>query len=216
MPTPTPSQQGMSGSPPHKKPALILVAGLVIGAVAGYGLGNIGPATETNSGYDAGYEAARMKLQESGLFLETEQETDSLAGVITEIKGDTLTIESELPSLNPLDAVDAPLVRTVKVDEATNIYRIVLKSVEVLQEEFQPAPAVGDPAADINAQLEPFTREPVEFSEISIGMNLIFSADHNIFNEESFTATEIQLPELIEEDLTLLPDTEALPAPIAP
>lgn len=189
MPTPSPSQERVS-APLLKRPAVSLLAGLIVGAIAGYGAASLTAPSQKKAelGFDAGYEAARAKLKESGLFVATPSETNVLSGVIGEVSDGSFTLQATSVSLNPLDAVDAPAMRTVTVSEATEIYRFAEKDPLELQAEFERFNEAADPEA---LPPEPFTRESADFSELKPGMLVSITADHNIFSETTFEAIEV-------------------------
>lgn len=166
------------------------LAGLAVGFVAGYGAGRVSTGTPINplapgaGGYQAGYDAARKKLAESGLFPPAPTELRSLTGTVTEIKNSTITLSVDLRSLNPLEEIDAPKERRVTVTEDTKISRRVVKTPEELREEFA-AREPGTPPPS------PFKRIELKLEDLKAGDIVAVSADKNILSETSFEATEI-------------------------
>jgi len=172
---------------------MILLAVLVAGALLGYGTTSLlqGKTAHTyKDGYRAGYEAARQKLKESNLFPEVPTETNTLSGTVLKTDKKSFTFESQNLALNPLEAEKTPSTRTVKITESTRIYRITPRNPEELQAEFERFQEAADPEA---RPPEPFPREDVDASAIQSGMIITVTADHNIFSEEVFEASEISL-----------------------
>lgn len=168
------------------------LAGLAVGFVAGYGAGRVSTGTPINplapgaGGYQAGYDAARKKLAESGLFPPVPTELRSLAGTIVEIKDSTLTLSVDLRSPNPLEEIEAPKERRVTVTKSTKISRRVAKTPEELREEF----AARDPGTPTPPP-SPFKLVELKLEEIKAGDAVVVAAAKNILSETSFEATEI-------------------------
>ncbi len=175
-----------------KKIGLGLV-GLAVGFVGGYGAGRVSTGTPLNplapgksGGYQEGYDAARKKLAESGLFPPAPAELRSLTGTVKEIKGSTITLTVDLRSPNPLEEISAPKERLVTVAEDAKIRRRAPKTPAELQEEF----AAREPGAPTPPP-SPFKLVAVKLEEIKAGETVTVGADKNILSETSFAATEI-------------------------
>ena len=204
----------------------MLVGGLVVGAIVGYGAGRvltgtpISPLSDKRGGYDAGYEAATknaiMKLEESGLLPPAppgEQETLSLSGTIKSVSKNSITITADLAPPNPLVEIDVPTERVVMITESTKISKLVEKTPEEQQKEFEAFDAAIQAGEAPPPPPSPISQGSLDFDELKTGDIVSVTADHNIFSEESFDATEILLQELFVGSPSLAPAAAPPPPP---
>jgi hypothetical protein len=208
MPTPMPAQKP-SGAPLPKVPmaaanatrmATGIIVGLVIGALAGYGAGRVSvgspgsPLSPKKGSYEEGYEAAKKKLAESGLFPVQNTETRTLSGTVKEVRSDSLVLSVELRSTNPLEELDAPKERVVAIGTDTKIISRKQKLPEKFQEEvnrFQKALSSLETGAVPPSPPEPFETVELALKDIVTGMTVSVTADVNILTLAEFTAKEI-------------------------
>ncbi len=177
-----------------------LIAGLLVGAVVGYGAGRVSVGSPVNplfsksGSYQDGYNAAIKKLHDSGLIPAFPTSASSLSGTISAVGENSLTLEINLP-FNPLEELNAPKERTVTVTSATKIYKQNQKPPDQFQKElsdFQKA-AVTDHTA---TPPSPFTRSEASLKDLKKGDSVTVIAATDILFQKSFTAKEIDLSSL--------------------
>lgn len=190
---------------PASKAAGALIAGLVVGLVAGYGAGRVSTggftlSTGKNAGtYAEGYEAARKKIADSGIFPPAPSEMRAVSGAVKSVGADSFVMTTDLRTPNPLEEIDAPKERTVTVTADTKIYRQVQKSPEEQQKEFaqfqKAMTSPRDPKSDepLPTPPQPYKQEAVKLSELKPGDMVVASAAENIMTAASFTATEVSV-----------------------
>jgi hypothetical protein len=173
-----------------------VVAGLLVGFVVGWGIGRVSTGTPTSpfqgkGGFEAGYEAAKMKLKEAGLLPATITEIQSLSGEVTSVSDGTIVMKTMLRNPNPLDEVKYPEARTITVTEDTKIIKQTPRDPQEMQKaftQFQKDLAAGK--TGLQPPL-PFIQEELELEDIKQGDVISVTADHNILTETSFAAVEI-------------------------
>ncbi len=182
-----------------KKAGLMALASLAVGFVAGYGAGRVSTGTPINplgslggGSYQDGYNAAKKKLEDAHVFPPTPTSATTLNGTIKSVGSDSLVMETALSSPNPLEELNVPMERTVKIAADTAIDRQVPKTQEELQKEV--AKYQADLQAGKNVPLpSPFKLEKIALSDLKPGDTVDATADHDILHEASFNATEIDL-----------------------
>jgi hypothetical protein len=196
--------QKPSGAPLPKVPmasanatrmATGIIVGLIVGGVAGYGAGrvSVGPSAETprqKGSYQEGYEAAKKKLAESGLFPPAPTETRVLAGKVISVDGNSLVIEVDLRSANPLEEFAFPKRRTVRITDATKIIEQVNKPTEEFQKElakFQKDSQGGRVATPP----QPYIEKPVALGDLKAGQEISVISEVNILAALEFDASTI-------------------------
>ncbi len=178
----------------NKQPIAIFVivgvlAGLLIGGVAGYAL-NEGEAEEAfRQGVSQGREELEKeyaeKLEEVFPSPVEPEEVYSLRGKITSIEGGVLNVKQETHFANPLKD---PQVKTWQV-EVTDETELV-ERIEVSPEELEEA---GEEPA------EPFKETEISFSEFEEDDEVFVRAGENIKGKEGFKAQKIVLESTSEE-----------------
>ncbi len=174
--------------------AAIVILGLFLG---GYGLAMVNAnrqisKTSTNyqSGYDAGLEAARLIIAESGVLPPARQDLLSVSGNVISIDGNKIVISGAgRISPNPLDP-QGPYERTVNVGDRT-----VIKAVVPL------APAEFNAAlTKYNATVKqkktatppsPFVEKIVGVGDIKLTMAITVTASGDISNAATIDAETI-------------------------
>jgi len=164
-------------------------------AVAGFIAGS--PTGEKNKSYQAGWDAARQKLADSGFLPSLRAEIKSISGKIKAIDGHRITLETGL--FDPL-ADESLTTRTVIADESIRVYSLEQRD----QNEFMAA--LDDYNKKIQTQLngqtqaqtplpipEMFNKKEIAFSDLKIGDNINVSSSENIKEAKEFRVTEINL-----------------------
>ena len=206
----------------NKNAGIIFIAIVLIFAVAftmGFYMGkSISPKTVSSSKkpyqvtkdmadtFESGWEAAKMKLDESGLFPQRGQGMTNLSGIVTSVSGNSFEMTSNYQPRNPLADVP-PQTRTVLVTAQTQIVKRTAKSIEQLEEERtafekemdaqRDAMRDGSKPKDI-ARLTP----PERYLETNIDLNQIMQnqtvsvqADGDIEYADNITAVKIIVTE---------------------
>ena len=187
-----------------------LIAALVFFTL-GYLIGSakISPTGQLAIGantYQAGYEAAKQRLADSGFAAPmADFEIKNVSGQVTAVQGDDITLK--IRPLEPLADVDLD-ERTIKVDANTKIYALAEKDQtqyqkemadfnKKMQEQVNNMPAPGEiPASSAGAIMPPefFIKKPASLSDIKVGNNInVIAADKDIKNTKQFTAAEINI-----------------------
>lgn len=142
-----------------------------------------------DAGYSAGYNAAwdkATKLVDSTTIPIFPMLGDmlSIGGTIKTISlsGDSLIIEANPVSTNPLSEDSKPTVRTVKIAPATKIVKITAKTPEEIQTTIKQ-----------NQPFLPFSEEEITFSQLKEGGRITVNSDKNIRDETEITAAKIAL-----------------------
>lgn len=208
----------MAASAGRKLPIIGLV-GLLIGLVAGYGTGristgtSIGSLSDRNKAYQEGYDAAKKKVQDAHLFPAPLTRATILNGTVKSVGTDSLVVEVEIQSVNPLDEIDAPKERAVTVSSETKLTKQVAKSPEDLQKEsaaFEKSLASDTPIVTP----DPFRLEDTTLDAIHAGDRVTLTADHDILTAPAFAVTAIQV-QLPPTALPIIPPPGAPLMPVA-
>jgi hypothetical protein len=169
---------------------------LIIAALAGFFVigFTVGSSTSTvsvapgSAGYQAGYDAARQKLKDSGA-LPTPAEIKTVTGIVTVIAGANLTIQAYPVSANPLEPA-GPEVRTVTVSDAAAIVELVpLSDIE-----FRVALAAFNKQTIAGKQMTPptpFREASLKLSDVRVGSTITVTSATDIRDAASITATKI-------------------------
>jgi len=186
---------------------LVVVAAAFI-FMLGYTMG--GRQTEQaatgGTGKSAAYEQAvsdiKLKLQAAG-YLAPLGETKSISGTVTAVGTDSLDIDANQLSTNPLEE-PTPVKRHVTVGADTKIVKVeplspeesdaAMKNFMDEQKKYQAAMAAGK-VATVVPPVPPVmeTIIDIKLSDLAEGDTVIVGADQDIARAESFTATEVKL-----------------------
>lgn len=218
MPTNTPAQPALpSGAPAGVWKALLVLGGLTVGLLIGYGAGRvstgtpINPLSEKRGGYEEGYEAAKQKIAALGLLPPVQTESSSLMGIVKTVAEGSLTIETDV-NLDPLEINSFPKTRTVTIVSSTVLVRLSeLTSAERAEAESAFAKASAEYQPDPERPTlpptppSPFKEAKISLNELKVGDRVNVDAATDVLSAISFEAVKI----------TLLPapTTEAPPAP---
>lgn len=189
---------------------LIIVSSLIIlTAVFLVGLfwGQKSTENAYQQGYDAGWSAARLAVEESGLFPPEIEEINNLSGEIMDInvKNQSFTIMAESVSTNPL-AETGPMIRTIQINEATVITKNTPKNFDEFfkeQEAYDRKFATLDPEDTPPEAPSPYEREEIGFDDLVAGQTVTAYSSENIKSADSIVAerVDIYIEEQIEEEI---------------
>jgi hypothetical protein len=195
---PTPPGPAAAGSSAGMKLGLVLIGGLLVGGVVGYGAGRAttgSPLIPSSGGskggsYAEGYAAAEQKLKDAGVIPSAAIEVRNIFGAVTSVGDASLVMETNLRSPNPLDERQPPTSRTVNVTSETKIVRQTAKDPAEFRAEMEAFQQAADPTKPFP---QPFNVETITLADIKAGDQVSVTADHDIFGEASFDATEINV-----------------------
>jgi len=187
-----------AGKTSAMRAGLVLLAGLVVGFVAGYGAGRVSTgavvgdkAMMKKGTYEEGFEAARMKLQESGFLPPAVTDIRTLSGSVKSVGDGSFVLESSFRNPNPLDEKKYPSERTVSATAETKIFRQEAKNPEEQQREFAAFQRALQQGQTGVVPPQPFNRVEIKLSELRPGDIVTATAAENILDAASFSATEI-------------------------
>ena len=170
--------------PSHKKQ---YIAVFIIGALIGAGLSF--PLSK-----QVGFNIAKERVFASpmGAVFRSPDEVRSISGTVTEIKGDEITIHTEVRSVfDDTSFAD----RTVIIATDTKIFKNEPTDMATFQKEmeaFMKNIRAGKNNIAPPRPPEP-TRTEVEMSDITVGSTITATAEENIKTAKKFTASEIQI-----------------------
>lgn len=156
--------------------------------------------TDTNSSFQAGWDAAKARLQETNFLMEPE-EVNELMGEIASVSNNQF--ELKINPLYPLLDPDLDL-RKIKIDAQTEIYLLKQKDFEEYEKEMNIYDAkmnamLKQENADLSILGSPpdfYNKEKTSISDLQNNQNIRVIADMNIKDSKEFIAKEI----LIEVD----------------
>lgn len=173
--------------------AVILVAGIVIGAVASFYFS-----------YQAGFNAARSLVEQSSLggFFRVENDVRSVSGTVTAITSDRLTVHSQSVG-NPFNE-PAISDRTILIAATTKVVRLTAKDSAVFQAELAAftkaaqlsqttSTMTGTPISPPAAFPQMFSQTTVSAASIQVGDLVTAITSENVKAAAEFTAQEIQI-----------------------
>lgn len=200
------SESLLSTAPPAKAGCsarlfVITTILMVLAGGLGYALGVSRAKAQYQTGFEAGFAEAKVKVEASGLFGRGGQKVQSLSGQVTRVEADSIVLKVPQTVRNPLDE-PAPLERTVKVTPETRILFMIRKSIEetrAMMEAFRAArEAYSKSVGEGNPMPPPRPPMPQEeregkLSEIEAGAHLEVRATEDILRAASFPAVEIRM-----------------------
>lgn len=180
----------------NQKPFLfigcVLLIGFGIGFISGRSLGGRSEVSRTES---AQVQKLRQQIERAKTFFPAiSADVRHISGTVKEVRGKTIVVEI-LP-INPFD--ESPRTRTITIGNETKILRNETKDTAVFQgeiAEFQKAiqsQKSGPGAAPISPP-RPFREVSAAFSDIHAGQMISVTAQENIRDKESFTATTVNI-----------------------
>lgn len=188
-------------------PLKILLASVVAFIViltsflVGYSFGSKGKVSTLLTGkpsqdtFAAGWEAARKKLEESGLVRAEPTEIFTISGTITSINENKITLKANPTVINPL-AEQAPEIRTITVTSETKIMKLNPKTPEEItkeSEEFRKAMTALKPGATPPTPPSPYEEDEIEITDLKVGDTVSVTSEANIKMAAEFVAKEISL-----------------------
>jgi len=164
----------------------------VLGCFISGGVGMMGENT-----FQAGWDAAKKRLTETGFFPnlgDEATEIKSVNGVVQEIKGDKITLK--IQPLEPL--ADSKLdIRVIEVGEA-KIYQLVQKDMEEFQNEIkefkEKMQAQLNDSEEATEQIVPpefFLKQEISLDKIKIDQQITVIAGEDIKEIKQFEAIEV-------------------------
>ncbi len=139
------------------------------------------------SGYSAGYKAAWNNATaivdsvQMPIF-QVPANMLSVSGKIVNIADNSLTLEADPVSTNPLSEDSKPTIRVVKIIPSTKIVKIAAKAPEEIQAMLSQ-----------NATFLPFSEEEITFSQLKEGDLITATSDKSIKREMEISALKITL-----------------------
>jgi len=198
---------------------VVALVALIIGLAVGYGMGRVtlGPSTGTGvkGTYEDGYNAAKAKLLQSGVFPPTMTEVKSLSGQVKSVGDNSFVLTTNLRSPNPLEELTAPADRTVTLASDAKVYRQTPLSPDEFQKEmaaFQKSMSSGEPGTPPT----PYKTEEITLKDLKVGDTVTVEADTNILSEASFAATKVTLNGTANAPAGMAPAPIPVGAPLAP
>ncbi len=181
--------------------ALLVVTALVFG-----GLGYLtGSSNNLNSSkkdtqnqkdtFDAGWEAAKGKLEESG-FLPSE--ISEISGEVNKVNGNKIILKTEPPS--PLSD-ESLKIRKVVVNDNTELYNLKEKSQKQIEAEEKAYEKKLNNSSSANGQEENmqeikppeyYNKEKIEIGDIKVGDHVNVKTKNNIKEQKKFEAQKIE------------------------
>lgn len=209
---------------PAKKNVLHPILLLAVGLVVGYGAGRLtaGPSAGLLSlkggSYQEGYEAAKKKLADSGLFPPPPTESRVLNGTVKEVLPEGLMMEVALRSPNPLEEIDVPKTRTVLVSESTEIVSYEGKDPEQFRKELEAFQKKADASVTTQAAApSPTVEKKLALKDLKAGDTVTVSASEDILTLVRFTAVKIVVgPDIGPSEASAPPDLAVTPPPPEP
>ncbi len=206
--------------------ALGLITGLEIKSGGNFSqsgnlLSSIVPSGQNS--YQAGWEAAKKRLAESGFApMMTDLEIKTISGEIKEIKGSKISL-----TIRPLEPLADPELdnRVITIDNQTKIYQLVQKDTAEYQKEMaefnkKMQEQMAKPGTATQPLLPPdyFTKKLIQLTDLKVGQQVSATAAQDIKTVKEFTALEISAQGLPIAPTTMLPatpSTAALPTSTA-
>ena len=154
----------------------------------------LGLLTNQNS-YEAGWQAANQKLEESGLLRPEQEEVFTISGIITGVFENQITLKSDPVVVNPL-AMQAPESRTVTITEETKIIRQTPKTREKLMAEEEKWQSEMDKLKPEDAAFppsppSPYIEEEIKLSDLKTGDKISVTSNQNIKFATTLEAVQI-------------------------
>lgn len=198
-----------------------LVIGVLIGCVIGLLLGlmlgrstapttspaNVDQSASYDEAYQAGMDAARTKLIERGYLTETPtefaaMETTYLAGTVTGVSGNRLTLEIE-----PLDPLGDTYERPVTITSETTLTLLKSKSLEEVEADMEAYTTAMETATDPMDIVypEPFTTQSIQLADIAVGSPVSIEATAVITETGDITAATVEVMDTTPADLAVPP-----------
>lgn len=175
---------------------VVLAAGVAIGVL----VARKGTPTGTNT-YQAGWDAAKKRLADTGFFPMVNGEMKNVLGTVQELQGNGMTVK-----ISPLEPLADPAmdVRTVKFDANTKFYLLKQKDQAVYQKEvsefnqaMQQAFSQAGKQKTVTTPVmpgtppQPFVRVEINAGDIKTGAQVSVTTANDIRNMKEFVAVEV-------------------------
>jgi len=190
--------------------ACVVILTFGIGAFAGFKIGSVGPkfksnpaAPNENDSFQAGWDAAKKKLEESRPALSGTAEIKTLSGQVEKVDGSNITLKIN----NALDPLADPNLgtRIVATDSNTKFFQQTQKDQATYQKEMedfnkkmQEQKSAGKTAAAPPTNPEqpltppqPFEKKEISLADIKADQQVTVTSADNIKDAKQFKATEI-------------------------
>ena len=196
-----PSLPKISKPAPVFKVLLFILGALVIlagGFWIGYFLNLQYPSAgiiNKESTFDDGWNAAKDKLEQSGLIRPEPTEIFTITGKITAISGNTISITADQVVANPL-ADQAPTERTVTVPARIKIIKSTSKTREQLSAEmtaYEKSLAELKPDTERPSPPLPYAEQEIKLTDLKAGDTISVTSDQNIKFATEIVAKEIKI-----------------------
>ena len=177
---------------------------VIIGAICfglGFGLSSVSKfslkpsAPAQQNSFEAGWNAAKQRLQETGFLPLVPDEIFTINGQVQGIENNKITLK-----IHPLEPLADPEldVRIIEVDESTKIYQLKEKEFEQYEKEMKEYEkkmkeqmGASEPVPEPITPPKPFIKETAKLSNIRQGQEIAVTSKENIKNKKQFRATEI-------------------------
>jgi len=174
---------------------ITLAIGIWIGSVA---FDPTGPLLTGENTYQAGWDAAKKRLADSGYAVPAAIEVLHMGGEVIEVRSNEVVLK-----IRPLEPLADPELdmRIVKIDANTIIYRAVQKDPIAYQKEVQEynkkiQQSIGGPAAGAIIPPQMFLQEKILVSGIQKGDQILVGATQNVKEAKEFVAATITVQTL--------------------
>ena len=167
------------------------------------------PAQNSNNTYQAGWDAAKKRIQEKGIGgLPSGMEIKNVSGTIDSIAGNVIVLKN-VASLDPL-ADPALDTRTIQVATDTKIYELTQQDPLQFQKELLAFTKAMRATTSTAPSMPPsmLVKNTSTLEALKIGQTITVSANNNICDQPEFVASEISV-----QSVAALPD-QATSSPV--
>lgn len=174
---------------------------IIIIALISFGLGFVGNIyykSTTDDTFQAGWDAAKQRLEESGFYPMMERiEVKIATGEVKQIQDNKISLK-----IYPLEPLADPDLddRIIEVDENTKIYQLVerdqveyQKELEEFNRRMEEQMANPETMAELGEYPEPYTKQEINLTDIEIGQQITVLAQKDIKDTKQFKAIEITI-----------------------
>lgn len=196
-------------------PVLIGVIGLVIGLVAGYGLGRVSTGTPVNPTKAPGSESPTPgQTVDAGPSLPELKETPVLSGTAVGVSGNRLTFDVDTRVFTLTGGTKLETRRTAILTADTQIVRLVQKTPEEVaadNEAFQKISANAPEDAPPPTPPQAFKRLTISASDIKAGDEVTVEAADDILQVKEFEVLSVTVLTHVEPTPVAVPEPVILP-----
>jgi hypothetical protein len=180
---------------------IVGVVMLALGAAGGYVVAEKKQAKEYTRGYDAGFAAARAKVEGAGLFSGSTEQL-LVSGTVKSVGPDYVEFETPASRVNPFEEV-GPTMRRARVTADTVIVQLTEKTPAELQaeneafiaaqEKWRAANSAGGTATPPPNPPSPFVEKKSGLGDVKAGMAVTATSATDIAKAGSFDALRIEI-----------------------